>query len=276
MNRSILSRAAGLVLAASGLSAVTAGHAGAVSLVPHRAVYDIHLKQASERSGIEGLNGRLVFEFNGTECAGYTTNFRFVNRIDTGDAVRVTDQQSVMFEDIKVGRFNFETKSFTDEALDKDISGSARDDGKDGVRIDLTGPGARTVELSRSHFPAEHMLDIIDKARKGQSIFETRIFDGSENGDQSYLTTVIVGKPQTVGVGDKEATVVGDHAGNSFWPVSIAYFEDGGSGDQLPVYTQSFKLYDNGITRDLTLDYGDFVLTGQLTKLDILGDGKCK
>ncbi len=29
------------------------------------------------------------------------------------------------------------------------------------------------------------------------------------------------------------------------------------------------------MTRDLTLDYGDFVLTGRLSKLEILGTGDC-
>jgi hypothetical protein len=32
----------------------------------------------------------------------------------------------------------------------------------------------------------------------------------------------------------------------------------------------SFKLYGNGITRDLTMDYGDFVLSGTLSKLELL------
>jgi len=32
----------------------------------------------------------------------------------------------------------------------------------------------------------------------------------------------------------------------------------------------SFKLYENGITRDLTMDYGDFSLEGSLVKLELL------
>mgnify|MGYP001195773646 CR=1 FL=1 len=257
------------------LSAMGARAAVAANLVPHRAVYDIELKEASERSGIEGLRGRLVFEFNGSECTGYTTNFRFVNRIDTGDEVRVTDQQSVLFEDLKTGRFDFESKSFTDDSLDKDVSGHASDL-KEGVKIELTEPARRTVELASSQFPTEHMLDIIERARKGRTIFETRIFDGSEDGDRSYLTTIVVGNSQPPVTGDPEAQAVGDLAKSAYWPVSIAYFEEKGSGDQLPIYTQSFKLYENGITRDLTLDYGDFVLSGKLAKLEILGDGTCR
>ncbi|MBO3760164.1 cell envelope integrity EipB family protein [Ciceribacter sp. L1K23] len=264
-----------VVATAGCLSAASASATIAAGLVPHRAVYDIELKEASERSGIEGLSGRLVFEFSGSECAGYTTNYRFVNRIDTGDQVRVTDQQSVMFEDLKAGTFEFESKSFTDDQLDKDVSGLAQEE-KEGVKIELSEPARRTVELASSHFPAEHMLEIIDRARQGRAIFEARIFDGSEDGDRSYMTTIVVGNSQPSTAEDPEVKAAGDLAKSSYWPVSIAYFDEAGAGDQLPIYTNSFKLYENGITRDLTLDYGDFVLTGKLSRLEILGDGDCK
>ena len=51
-------------------------------LVPHRAVYDLSLDKASDRSGITGLSGRMVYEFNGSPCEGYTVKFRFVTQID--------------------------------------------------------------------------------------------------------------------------------------------------------------------------------------------------
>ena len=40
---------------------------------------------ASDRSGITGLSGRMVYEFNGSPCEGYTVKFRFVTQIDTGE-----------------------------------------------------------------------------------------------------------------------------------------------------------------------------------------------
>ena len=49
----------------------------ATGLVAHRAVYDLELKDASERSGISGMSGRMVYEFDGNYCTGFTTNFRF-------------------------------------------------------------------------------------------------------------------------------------------------------------------------------------------------------
>ena len=62
--------------------------AAARMLAPHRAVYDLALDKASDRSGITGITGRMVYEFNGSACDGYTVTFRFVTRIDTGDTTQ--------------------------------------------------------------------------------------------------------------------------------------------------------------------------------------------
>ncbi|MGL3605619.1 cell envelope integrity EipB family protein [Rhizobium sp. G187] len=246
-------------------------HAAPTGLVPHRAVYDIVLKEASDRSGIESMRGRMVYEFNGSSCKGFSTEFRFVTRIDMGDGVRVTDQRSSTFEDLAQGRFRFDNKSFTDDQLDKDVTGDAADTGGK-VKIELTGPDKRGLEVAASRFPAEHMLEVIARAHRGERIFESRIFDGSEDGDQTFLTTTIVGRPQKPSKTDPEVEAAAELATADYWPVSIAYFNDQSTGDQEPIYNQSFKLYENGVTRDLTLDYGDFVLAGKLTKLEVLGN----
>lgn len=265
-----------MTLAAAGV----AGHgasAATVGLVPHRAVYDIVLKEASDRSGIESVRGRMVYEFSGSTCKGFNTQFRFVTRIDVGDGVRVTDQRSSTFEDVTAGKFRFENKSFTDDQPDKDVSGAAAEAGGK-VKIELTGPDKRAIELADSRFPAEHMLEVIARARKGEQVFESRIFDGSEDGDQTFLTTTIVGGPRKSSETDPEVKALEPLGIQDYWPVSIAYFDEKTKGDQEPIYSQSFKLYENGVTRDLTLDYGDFVLAGKLTKLEVLGkaNGDCQ
>jgi hypothetical protein len=59
------------------------------------------------------------------------------------------------------------------------------------------------------------------------------------------------------------------------WPVTVSYFE-AGSDQQTPIYTLGFELFENGISRDLTLDYGDFRLKGAMTTLDILPPTPCR
>ncbi|HEY1737049.1 MAG TPA: DUF1849 family protein, partial [Methylovirgula sp.] len=58
------------------------------------------------------------------------------------------------------------------------------------------------------------------------------------------------------------------------WPVSISYFDDGRK-DEAPNYTLAFDLYENGISRALRLDYGDFVLAGQMVSLKLLPTPPC-
>ncbi|MFD1744456.1 cell envelope integrity EipB family protein [Rhizobium helianthi] len=250
---------------------VWAGPEAALSLVPHRAVYDLKLKDVSDRSGIEGMFGRMVYEFTGSACSGFTTNFRFVTKIDTGEEQRVTDQQTTTFENIRAGQFRFDTKSFTDEQMDKQVVGEAKDDAE-GVKVELAKPDRREVQLTASQFPTAHMLDVIERAKKGERFFEARLFDGSEDGDQTLLTSTIVGPQQGPKLDDAEANSAGAFAKKPYWPVTIAYFNEDAQTDSTPVYRMSFKLYDNGITRDLIMDYGDFVLSGTLSKLEVLGE----
>lgn len=253
-----------------------AAHAAVPSgLIAHRAVYDLELKDASDRSGIAGMFGRMVYEFEGSDCTGFTTNFRFVTQIDTGDSTRVSDQQTTTFEDLAKRVFRFETKSYTDSQLDKDVRGAATDDQK-GIKVDLTQPHSKQVELIQSRFPTEHMLDIIHNAKLGKNFFEAQVFDGSDDGDKPLIATTVVGKQETPATDDPDADKAGAFAKTAFWPVTVAYFNEKSTGDAIPVYRMSFKLYENGITRDLTMDYGDFVLTGKLTKLEVLDTKACQ
>ena len=52
-----------------------------LKLVPHRAVYEMTLGQTRSASGITGIDGRMVFEFSGSECNGYSLNMRMVTQM---------------------------------------------------------------------------------------------------------------------------------------------------------------------------------------------------
>lgn len=271
MVRSRLCAAAVLVLTGS---PVLAAASGFDSLQPHRAVYDLTLAQAEERSGIAGIYGRMVYEFKGSACAGYTTNFRFVTRIDTGEENRLSDQQTTTYEDVKARKFRFTTKTFTDRQLDREVTGKAEDAGNR-IAVSLENPSKREVELEEGRFPTEHMLDLLEHARAGDHVFEARIFDGSDNADQTMMATTVIGKKVTPKEGEADGKVIGALARSDVWPVTIAYFNDGDTSDALPTYRMAFKLYDNGIIRDILMDYSDYALKGKLTRLELLDPEPC-
>ena len=264
-----LLRLACLAIVLSPVLASSAGVAAAVPLAQHRAVYDLKLSEASGSSGITGISGRMVYEIRGSACEGYTVRFRYVTQADTRDASQVTDQQTTTFEDADGKSFSFVTKSYTDQNLDKELRGNATRE-SDGVKIEIDKPETKSVELEPTQFPTQHLVDLISRAKTGETFYETSIFDGSEDADKAMTTTVIVGRQSNTSNGDPEAKALDALSGEKFWPVDIAYFDEATEGgEDTPEYRISFKLYENGLTRDLEMDYGDFVIEGQLVDLAV-------
>ena len=264
-----LLRLACLALVLSPVLASSAGVAAAVPLAQHRAVYDLKLSEASGSSGITGISGRMVYEIRGSACEGYTVRFRYVTQADTRDASQVTDQQTTTFEDADGKSFSFVTKSYTDQNLDKELRGNATRE-PDGVKIQIDKPETKSIELEPTQFPTQHLVDLISRAKTGETFYETSIFDGSEDADKAMTTTVIVGRQSNTSNGDPEAKALDGLSGEKFWPVDIAYFDEATEGgEDTPEDRLSFKLYENGLTRDLEMDYGDFVIQGQLVDLAV-------
>jgi len=116
-----------------------------------------------------------------------------------------------------------------------------------------------------------HMEELISKAEAGEKFYQTSLYDASEDADRVVATTVVVGKQQESK--SDETKAMGKFTQENVWPVTISYFDEKEKQDGLPIYRINFKLYKSGITRDLTMDYGDFSMRGKLVKLDVY-DGK--
>lgn len=256
------------------LFAAINAQANAAKLAPHRAVYDLALDTVSERSGVTGINGRMVYEFNGSACDGYTSTFRFVTRIDTEQTTRLTDQQTTTYEDGEGKNFNFVTRTFVDRNLDSELKGQARHDGTLTL-VTLEKPQQKTLELGAGHFPTQHLLDLLSRADSGENFYETNLFDGSEDADKVMTTTVVIGRLASIDPADAELKALDALKQDQFWPVDMAYFDlntENADGEEIPTYRISFKLYGNGVTRDLVMDYGDFSMTGTLVDLSLFDE----
>lgn len=252
------------------------GHADAAgpTLLQHRAVYDLTLDRATDRSGINGIAGRMVYEFKGSACEGYTVRFRFVTRIETDETSRLTDQQTTTHEDASGKTFRFMTKSFVDEILDQEVQGTAAA-APEGTIVTLEKPEPRTLELGHALFPTGNLKEMLQKAQAGNTFYQTPLFDGSENGDEVVMTSVVVGDPVRPAQNDPELPAMKPIASDPFWPVTVAYFDGKEtSGEEMPDYAISFKLHKSGITRDLKMNYGEFSIDGRLVDLALFEPAK--
>lgn len=261
------------LLAGPGLSPAAAA---AASLLPHRAVYDLRLADQQPQGGSEGMaavGGRMVFEFTGTPCEGYTVNFRFVVEMTDGEgSTTVTDLRTSTFESGAGDSFDFLSQTFTNQVLTDEVKGAAVR-GDSGVSVDLVSPAEAKVAFKPEViFPTEHLLKVIAAAEKGDTVLAGEVFDGSETGDKTYATSTIIGEPIS-GAPEGPAASVGT---TRRWPVTVAYFDASQGGDLTPEYSIGFDLFDNGVSADLRMDYGEFALQGDLTHFEALPTTPCE
>ena len=248
-------------------------------LVSHRAVYDLKLTESRGRRPIASVRGRILYDFAGNSCEGYTLQFRQVSEIDTGEGKQaLSDLRATSWEDGEAKVLRFTSQSYLNQELSTAVDGKAQRTGEK-IDVSLSKPESKTFELPAANvFPSEHMRRIIEAARAGKNILELPVYDGSENGERLYNTLTVIGQPikpeekKPVDAAGEQAKL----AGMLRWPVTISYFDKAKTdGEQMPVYSIAFELYDNGISRALLLDYGDFVVVGELSQLEIRDSAGC-
>jgi hypothetical protein len=252
----------------------------AIDLVPHRAVYDLKLSLSRGKRPIESVRGRILYDFTGSSCEGYALQFRQVSEIDTGEGKMLTsDLRATTWEEGSAKSFRFNSQNFINQNLDNNVDGKA-ERLNSGVSVDLTKPGAKKFDIEgTSIFPTDHMRRIIQAARAGKTILELPVYDGSESGEKVYDTLSVIGQPIAPDAKKPEDAAGRDDALSKLrrWPVTISYFDKSKKGgEQTPIYSLSFELYENGISRALALDYVDFVVAGEITSLELKGSKPCK
>lgn len=266
-----------LSAAAAAIAAVCVGVAPALagggSLAAHRAVYDLMLDQSGHTTDLADMTGRIVMEFSGSECGGYSMALRFVTEISDqeGDR-RITDARTRTYEGADGSDFKFTNETFIDDALTEESRGQASRT-EAGVTVALSKPGKKDFVLDKAVvFPTAQIERIIEAARQNQNFLQIEVYDGTEDGETVYATTVLVGggSNNSRDIGDEIAAEKAGVAGLRHWPVTVSYFDQETHGEQTPIYVMSFVLYENGISRHLKIDYGDFAIVGRLAGLEML------
>jgi envelope integrity protein B len=253
----------------------------AEAFASHRAVYDLTLAW-SKGNGTIAARGRILYDFSGNACEGYALQFRQVSELNNGEGKSVlSDLRSTTWEDGAAKSFIFKTQSYLNGRLAETIDGKAERQ-SDKASVTLAKPLDTTFELAaNTAFPIDHMRRILAAARAGNSILAAPLYDGSDNGQKIYDTLSVIGHPIAA---DQHAPT--DAAANQTalagmkrWPVTVSYFDkakSGNNGEQSPVYSIKFELYENGISRALVLEYSDFAIAGELTSLDIRDSKPCQ
>jgi hypothetical protein len=248
----------------------------------HQALYELSLVKSRGSSSINSARGRILYNFSGSACEGYTSDFRQVSELDSGEGkVTLSDLRSSSWEDGAGKSYRFKIDARMNDADSSPVDGIAERTG-DHITVKLKQPETKTFTLDGATvFPTEQIQRIIAAAREGKSLLELMVYDGSDNGQKVYNTLSVIGQPIP---GDRATTSPDPSTTNdqmkslTRWPVTVSYYDRDAKatdGEQTPVYSMSFELFENGVSRALVLDYNDFVISGALGKFDVKDSKPC-
>ena len=270
------------IAAGSGVAGAPAQAAGP-GFLSHQALYELSLLKSRGTNSVNAARGRILYNFTGSACEGYTSEFRQVSELNSGEGKStLSDLRSTSWEDGEGKSYRFKIDTRMNDSDAPSVDGIAERVG-DKIRVKLKQPAEKTFNLEGGVvFPTEQIHRIIDAARSGKSILELMVYDGSDNGEKVYNTLSVIGQPIP---GDRSIASPDPSTANdrmkalTRWPVTVSYYDRDArakDGEQTPVYAMSFELFENGVSRALVLDYNDFVISGALGKFDVKDSKPCK
>ncbi len=247
--------------------------AAAAPLRPHQAVYDLSL--AGQTEDILAVEGRIAFTLNARACGDYDLDYRFAARFHKDGEMTLTDQRTRSTERAHGKEFSFETTTFVD-GLDQGAVKGAAVNASDSTDVTLQEPVSRDFKLPLSRFPLSHTEELITQGRKGTRFFEARLFDGDPEAEKLLTTTSVI-LPVKDGTPAAEGGRTGEElAGLRSWMIDESYFNSDSDEDGQPVFRARYRLYENGVSDQMLLDFGAYELKGDLANLKYLTSPACE
>ena len=256
-----------------GLAALTASSSAFAALESHRAAYRLKLDASQRMSGLSGVNGGLVIEWQ-RACDGWLSHQRlgFIAATEGGGDFS-HDVRFSSWEATDGSEMRYTVRSYDGDRLREEYIGNARlDSAESGGTASFTKPDLREITLPPGTvFPADHFNRILSEADSGNSLITHEVFDGWGFDALTQVTSVI-GQSRPYEPSNEREVSSKDET--DAWPVSMAYYNLSEGGD-LPEFEAKFMLTEEGVLQELLLDYGDFRLKATLSEFERLDDPTC-
>jgi len=251
--------------------------AAAFEIAPHRALYSLTLGWARPASNVVAASGAMVYEW-GETCDGWTVQQRFRLRLQYAEQEGVEVSSNLVTWEAKDGlRYRFNERRLRNGEPDEEIKGEARLEGAGkGGMAEFTRPEATRLKLAPGVlFPTAHTLLLIERARAGEQFVARDVFDGATVENASQITAVIGREitPAAAGSGDKKQPD-SPLLKRPSWRIRLAFFPADSKAEQ-PDYELGMQLLDNGVSKDMALDYSDYVIRATLDEIEALPRPNC-
>lgn len=248
----------------------------APSLTSHEAIYELDLKSSMASAEVLTIDGKTHYTLKKvcdgwTSSENYAISFGFEN-----DGVANFISHYKTWESEDGSSFTYDIIENSDALGEKSFEGFANSMGELVEAFHSDGDGEMRKLPEDTKFPIYNMLEMIEQARENAPVFNrSHLFFGGEIDDSLYYISAIMGKKKTAAPKKGLAKTMGDLAEDSYWPLSIAYYDPQAQGVE-PEYAIAFQLQDNGIIRGYIVDYGSFKMRATLKKLDQIDPEPCE
>lgn len=237
------------------------------SLASYRAFYVLSLDKSRTSGSVQALQGRLLWQQEGT-CDGMTSSQRIVTWQWAAEGPgSLFDFRLSAWESGDGRELRFAESFYLNEKLIEESTGAATV-GPTGGLVAFDGREGDDVTLERgTMFPATLSERIIATAKAGKERFDAIVYEGDSEGERFDIRVAIGSMSQS---DSSEETL----NGRETWPVLVSYYERDAI-TELPIYEISYRLYDNGISDNVVIDYGDYAIVAELKDLEELPKPDC-
>ena len=252
--------------------ALSCGGAQAADIVPHHAVYSMSLGATHGDAGVTGAGGTMAYQW-GEVCDGWTVEQRYRLKMAYAESSDVSISSNFVTWEAKDGlKYRFNQKETRNGTDNDEIRGEAKLDGPDkGGTVNFEKPEAKTLKLpAGTLFPSAHTISLIDKAKAGENFISKQIFDGATMENSVLVTAVIGAKVEP----DEESAKKSPLLNRPGWRVQLAFFPADQKAEK-PDYQLGMVLLDNGVSRDMVIDYGEYSIRAKLDDIEALPKPKC-
>jgi len=169
-------------------------------------------------------------------------------------------------------RYRFNQKETRNKATDDEIRGSARLAGPgQGGLVTFEEPAGKSFALPPGTvFPSAHTILLIDRATAGDTFVARQLLDGTSVGGAALVSSVIGPKVEPDATAAKQSPLL-DHPG---WRVRLAFFP-ADQKKETPDYELGMLLLDDGVSRNMVIDYGDYAIGVKLTDIEAAAKPNC-
>jgi len=247
-----------------------AAPAAAADLASHRAAYRLSLDSARSSSDVQGADGAMYYEAM-DQCDAWTARQRFTLTVTSRSGTSYEMASDYVTWEAKDGsRLRFRLRQTTDGQVTQAITGEARRPagGGDGA-IRYTEPTEDEIDLpADALFPMAHTAKVLDAAIAGRRVFAVPVFDGTNTEGAQDTNAAITARLEP---GAADGTRWAPLGSLPSFRMRIAFFEAGSNTGQ-PEYEVAMRYWINGVADDLKMDFGEFIVDGRMTELEMLPD----